>query len=233
MGDNLTGGGLTSAQTTFSWVDDETTTDAEGNSQTTNYGGTNSTSYTAFTVDCSPDPGSTNVPNHDCWDKYVRASGAPSDAPLDVYCGWDTSGNPMAGERFWEIRGPANGTNPSGHTTPTGPVNPFCAQCGGSGYTGGLVWSYLSQTTSPPACGLEQVNDSSIAVDPTRMYTNSDGDKVFKMGSYSGTMRVRNWLTGGVNALSNAIKNFGNPYFSECDVARPDEAGTRINQEFE
>tara|TARA_A100001035_G_scaffold8379_1_gene5917 strand:- start:509 stop:4381 length:3873 start_codon:yes stop_codon:yes gene_type:complete len=233
LGDNLTGGGLTSAQTTFSWVDDETTTDSEGNSQTTNYGGTNSTAYTAFTVDCSPDPGSTNVPNHDCWDKYVRASGAPSDAPLDVYCGWDASGNPMSGERFWEIRGPANGTNPSGHTTPTGPVNPFCAQCGGSGYTGGLVWSYLSQTTSPPAVGLSSVNDASIAIDPTRIYQNSDGDKAFKMGSYSGTMRVRNWLTGGVQALSNSLKNFGNPYFSECDVARPDEAGKRINQEFE
>ena len=237
LGDNLTGGGLVSSSTSFSWIDDETTTttDENGNtsSSTTSYGGTNSTAYTAFTVDCSPDPGSTNVPNHDCWDKYVRASGAPSDAPLDVYCGWDASGNPMSGERFWEIRGPANGTNPSGHTTPTGPVNPFCAQCGGSGYTGGLVWSYLSQTTSPPAVGLSSVNDASIAIDPTRIYQNSDGDKAFKMGSYSGTMRVRNWLTGGVQALSNSLKNFGNPYFSECDVARPDEAGKRINQEFE
>ena len=237
LGDNLTGGGLTSAQTTFSWVDDETTTttDENGNtsSSTQSYGGTNSTAYTAFTVDCSPDPGSTNVPNHDCWDKYVRASGAPSDAPLDVYCGWDASGNPMSGERFWEIRGPANGTNPSGHTTPTGPVNPFCASCGGSGYTGGLVWSYLGGGGGPPACGLSSVNDASIAIDPTRIYQNSDGDKAFKMGSYSGTMRVRNWLTGGVQALSNSLKNFGNPYFSECDVARPDDAGKRINQEFE
>ena len=237
LGDNLTGGGLVSSSNSFSWVDDETTTttDAEGNSSstTTSYGGTNSTAYTAFTVDCSPDPGSTNVPNHDCWDKYVRASGAPSDAPLDVYCGWDDQGNPMTGERFWEIRGPAVGTLPSGHTTPTGPVNPFCASCGGSGYTGGLFWSYILGGGGPPACGLDNVNDASIAVDPTRMYTNDDGDKVFKMGSYSGTMRVRNWLTGGVNALSNAIKNFGNPYFTECDVARPDEAGTRINQEFE
>ena len=160
----------------------------------------------------------------------MRASGAPSDAPLDVYCGWDDQGNPMAGERFWEIRGPANGTNPSGHTTPTGPVNPFCSQCTGSSTY--PTWSIVFGG-GPPACGLDNVNDASIAVDPTRMYTNDDGDKVFKMGSYSGTMRVRNWLTGGVNALSNAIKNFGNPYFTECDVARPDEAGTRINQEFE
>ena len=114
LGDNLTGGGLVSSSNSFSWVDDETTTttneDGSTSSSTTSYGGTNSTAYTAFTVDCSPDPGSTNVPNHDCWDKYVRASGAPSDAPLDVYCGWDDQGNPMAGERFWEIRGPANGT---------------------------------------------------------------------------------------------------------------------------
>ena len=42
LGDNLTGGGLTSGSTSWSWVDDETTTDSEGNSSTTSYGGTTS-----------------------------------------------------------------------------------------------------------------------------------------------------------------------------------------------
>ena len=233
LGDNLTGGALTSGAT-VGWGWDETTstttTDPETGEETTTSTTTPYTgngTYTAFSVDCNPNPANTNVPNHECWDTYVRKTGAPSDAPLDVYCGYDNQGNPIAGNRFWEITGPANGTV---QNSPTGPVNPFCASCtpsttSGYGYYG---WVF----SGPPAAGLEQVNDASIAIDPSRMYTNSDGDKVFKMGSYSGTMRVRNWLTGGVQALSNSLNNFGNPYFTECDVARPDEAGKRINQEF-
>tara|TARA_R100000030_G_scaffold83015_1_gene65929 strand:+ start:62 stop:2587 length:2526 start_codon:yes stop_codon:yes gene_type:complete len=227
LGDNLTGGALTSGATVgWSWDESSSSTDPEtGETTTTTTSYSGNGTYTAFGVDCNPNPASTNVPNHECWDTYVRKTGAPSDAPLDVYCGYDNQGNPIPGNRFWEITGPGVGTV---QNSPTGPVNPFCATCTPSA-TSYYAWIF----GGPPACGLEQVNDASIAIDPSRMYTNSDGDKVFKMGSYSGTMRVRNWLTGGVQALSNAIKNFGNPYFSECDVARPDEAGTRINQEFE
>ena len=226
LGDNLTGGALTSGAS-VSWAWDQTESgppDENGNptSTTTSYSGNGT--YTAFGVDCSPNPANTNVPNHECWDTYARKSGAPSDAPLDVYCGWDSSGNPIAGKRFWEITGPGVGTV---QNSPTGPVNPFCATCQPSA-TSYYAWIF----GGPPAAGLENVNDASIAIDPSRMYTNSDGDKVFKMGSYSGTMRVRNWLTGGVQALSNALNNFGNPYFTECDVARPDTAGKDINQEF-
>ena len=165
------------------------------------------------------------MPNHECWDTYARKTGAPADAPLDVYCGYDSNGDPIPGNRFWEITGPAAGTV---QNSPTGPVNPFCASCTPSTSASYYAWVF----GGPPAAGLENVNDASIAIDPSRMYTNSDGDKVFKMGSYSGTMRVRNWLTGGIQALSNALNNFGNPYFSECDVARPDTAGKDINQEF-
>ena len=227
LGDNLTGGALTSgASVGWSWDESSSSTDPEtGETTTTTTSYSGNGTYTQFGVDCNPNPASTNVPNHECWDTYVRKTGAPSDAPLDVYCGYDNQGNPIPGNRFWEITGPGVGTV---QNSPTGPVNPFCATCSPSA-TSYYAWIF----GGPPACGLEQVNDASIAIDPSRMYTNSDGDKVFKMGSYSGTMRVRNWLTGGVQALSNAIKNFGNPYFSECDVARPDEAGKRINQEFE
>jgi len=183
-------------------------------------------------VDCNPNPGDTNVPNHDCWDKYVRASGAPSDAPLDVFCGYDANGDGFGGERFWEITGPAMGTEEGGWTTPTGPTNPFCSACTGSGtlFSGFLAF-FSSSGGQEPACGLQSVNDASIACDPTRIYTDN-GDKVLVLGSYTGTMRVRNWLTGGVQALSNAINNLGNPYFSECDVDRGYTDGTGINEEF-
>jgi hypothetical protein len=232
LGDNLTGGGLTAGTNSWSWIDDETTTttnpDGSSSSTTTSYGGTNVSSYTAFTVDCTPNPGDTNVPNHDCWDKYVRASGAPSDAPLDVYCGWDSQGNGMPGERFWEIRGPAVGTDPSGHTTPTGPVNPFCAEC--SGWLG-FIYTGGGAGTSP-ACGLDNVNDASIAIDPQRIYNHSDGKgKVMQMGGYDGTMIVRNWLSGGVIALARTIDNYGNPYFDECDGDRNWNAGKEINDD--
>ena len=234
LGDNLTGGGLTSGSTSWSWVDDETTSSTDPNtgettSTTTSYGGTTSTSYTAFTVDCSPDPGSTNVPNHDCWDKYVRASGAPSDAPLNVYCGYDVNGNGIGGQRFWEIRGPANGTVPDGYTTPTGPVNPFCSQCTGSSTY--PIWSIVFGG-GPPACGLDNVNDASIAVDPQRIYDHGDGvGKVMQMGSYDGTMLVRNWLTGGSIQLGRTIRNMGNPYFDECDGLNSWRAGNSINDD--
>ncbi len=234
LGDNLTGGGLTSGSASWSWVDDETSTSTDPNtgettSTTTSYGGTTSSSYTAFTVDCSPDPGSTNVPNHDCWDKYVRASGAPSDAPLNVYCAYDNQGNGLPGERFWEITGPANGTLPDGYTTPTGPTNPFCSQCTGSSLY--PTWSIIFGG-GPPACGLDDVNDASIAIDPQRIYDHGDGvGKVMQMGSYDGTMQVRNWLTGGTIALSRTIRNMGNPYFDECDGLNAWNAGNRINDD--
>ena len=226
LGDNLTGGALTGGAS-VSWAWDVTTTsdpDENGNTTSTTNSYSGNGTYTAFGVDCSPNPANTNVPNHECWDTYTRKTGAPADAPLDVYCGYDSEGNPIPGNRFWEITGPGVGTV---QNSPTGPVNPFCATCSPSA-TSYYAWIF----GGPPAAGLENVNDASIAIDPSRMYTNSDGDKVFKMGSYSGTMRVRNWLTGGIQALSNALNNFGNPYFTECDVARPDTAGKDINQEF-
>lgn len=237
LGDNLTGGGLTSGSTSWSWTDDETTTTTTTNpdgttstsSTTTSYGGTTGSSYTAFTVDCSPDPGDTNVPNADCWDKYVRASGAPSDAPLDVYCGYDVNGNGIAGERFWEITGPSTGTSPGGHTTPTGAVNPFCSTCvGTSGYP---TWSIILGG-GPPAAGLDNVNDASIAIDPQRIYDHGDGvGKVMQMGSYDGTMLVRNWLTGGTIALGRTVRNMGNPYFDECNGLNNWRAGNELNDD--
>ena len=39
------------------------------------------------------------------------------------------------------------------------------------------------------------------------------------MGAYNGIMTVRNWLTGGVIALGRALKNYGNPFFDECNEA--------------
>lgn len=229
LGDNLTGGGLTSGTVGWQWSTTSSSTDPQtGDTTTTTTNYTGDGSYTAFTVDCDPNPGDTNVPNHNCWDKYVRKSGAPSDAPLNVYCGWDANGNGIPGERFWEITGPGIGTQEPGDTSATGPVNPFCAECAG---WFGFIYTGGGFGTSP-ACGLEFVNDVSIAIDPQRIYDHGDGNgKVMQMGGYDGTMMVRNWLTGGVIALARTIDNYGNPYFDECDGNRNWSAGRNLNDD--
>lgn len=216
LGDNLTGGSLSSGTTSWQWSTTTTTTNPDGSSSSTTTSNNGSNTYTAFTVDCQPNPANTNQPNHECWDTFVRNTGAPSDAPLDVYCGYDNQGNGLPGLRFWEIAGP------------TGVVNPFCSACGPSGATGFT----LLLGGGPPAVGLDNVNDVSIAIDPQRIY-NYGGGKVMQMGPYDGVMTVRNWLSGGVNALQRTINNLGNPYFDECEgVPNAWTLGQELNDEF-
>lgn len=213
LGNNLTGGGLTTAS--VSWQTGSTTTTNPQTGQTTTTTTSDSETYTAFTVDCTPNPGSTNVPNHNCWDKFVRGSGNPGGC-LDVYCGWDNQGNPLPGLRFWEITGPG----------PTGTVNPFCSQC-----AGGSLFTFLTPAVTPPNVGLDNVNDASIAVDPQRVYTDSKwaSRKVMMMGPYEGNMTVRNFLSGSITQLSRMLRNFGNPYFDECsDTDNPFIQGNEI-----
>lgn len=201
LGGNLLGGSLGSGSRTWTVpIDQDSPT------------GQDSVSFTTFQISCTPNPATTNTPNFDCWDKYVRRTGNTS-GPLTVYCGYNNLGVGIPGLRFWEITGPG----------PNGTVHPFCTACvnsfGGGGYA------------SPPNVGLNQVADVSIAVDPQRIYSDSkwaNNTKVMIMGPYNGTMRVRNWLTGSVTNLSRMLRNFGNPYFDECDVAQPYIDGNRI-----
>lgn len=246
LGDNLTGYDKDAQENTWSWIYQTEETgppDPEtGESTTTtvdNPDAETTGAWTAIEIDC-PDG---NVPQHDCWDKYVRLNGAPSDAPLDVYCGWDDQGNGISGKRFWEITGPGNsGWNQEGHDDfsegysgdGTGVYNPMCNECAAGNTWGSfLSFAYGLNNNTNPAVGLEYVADASIAIDPSRIDSpKGESYKVMHMGPYNGTMRVRNWLTGSIQALSNAIDNYGNPYFTECDVARPDTTRTRkINED--
>lgn len=182
--DNLTSHTPDAGSTTWSWIyqttETTTTTDpATGESTTSttttdNPDSGDSGPWTSFQVDCP----NNNVPVHDCWDKYMRASGAPSDAPLDVYCGWDVNGNPIPGKRFWEITGPGPAAGggfafEGAHQAPTGVYNPFCNDCANNASNpifGGFL-SFLIQPSVniPPCVGLEYVSDASIAIDPTRI----------------------------------------------------------------
>ena len=181
--------------------------DEEGNATQTSIPG--SQSYVAFTVNggnCATDP--TNIP-HDCWDRYVR-KGNNTNGVLDVYCGWDDSGNPLAGQTYYEIT-PPSATNTGANGGGLSPSWP------GSG--SGLCHSCNA---------LEHVADCSISIDPKRMETSRWR---IKMGDYSGTMEILNYLTGGTNALARSIKNLGNPFFDECQDKYPYLDGRQLRGE--
>ena len=70
--------------------------------------------------------------------------------------------------------------------------------------------------------------DASIAINPQRMSGGGSNQRIL-MGAYNGTMTVRNWLTGGVIALGRSLKNYGNPFFDECNEAENWTDGTSLN----
>tara|TARA_B100000579_G_scaffold124021_1_gene99944 strand:- start:421 stop:660 length:240 start_codon:yes stop_codon:yes gene_type:complete len=70
--------------------------------------------------------------------------------------------------------------------------------------------------------------DASIAVNPKRM-TGSGSTARLQLGAYNGRMTVRNWLTGGVIALGRSLKNYGNPFFDECNETDSWTDGTSLN----
>ena len=76
-----------------------------------------------------------------------------------------------------------------------------------------------------------------IAKLTTAVSDNFEMDGVDRVGlttdsnftTYNGTMTVRNWLTGGVIALGRALKNYGNPFFDECNESENWTDGTTLN----
>ena len=75
---------------------------------------------------------------------------------------------------------------------------------------------------------LDKVMDASIAVNPKRM-KGSGSTARLQLGAYNGKMTVRNWLTGGVIALGRSLKNYGNPFFDECNESENWTDGTTLN----
>ena len=107
--DYNTGVGLSELQQLQLWMGNN----VSGTSATTNTWSGGSLSYTAVNVNCGSYPGA------ECWDTYTRGSGNTT-GPLDVYSGYNASGNGISGQRWWEISG-------------FGVSNPWCNACSGSG----------------------------------------------------------------------------------------------------
>ena len=99
----------------------------------------------------------------------------------------------------------------------------------------GYTFYFLNGGSGAPvsSVGLTYVNDASIAINPQRMVKDGQPTRMV-LGPYDGKMTVRNWLTGGTIALGQAIRNFGNPFFDECDQPENGSAwqdGKTLNEE--
>ena len=209
MGDNVGPGGVQAGSGYWTWS--TSSTDPNTGETTTTNNQSAAIPYNYLDVDC---PSGNNYPKHECWDTYADSNG-----PLNVYCGYDSDGNGIAGQRWWEITGP------------NGVVNPWCNSCPPqTGYGGYSFFGFGSSLGI--ACALTFVNDCAIAIQPERI---DRGSLLMRMGPYDGRMKVRNWLTGSTIALGRALRNTGNPFFDECSeeliVGRPYQVGTTINED--
>ncbi len=156
----------------------------------------NNFSQTFNVISVSPLSG--GVPPSECWDTYLR-HGNNANGVLDVYSAYYNNGGSQgrtAGGGYWTSSGLYNGYT-----------------CGSSPCSGSISASYgTGGFNNNNACGLEYVNDISVAVDP-RMFTQLG----MRMGPYTGTMNVKNWNTGSNIAFGQATQNMGNPFFTECE----------------
>lgn len=93
-----------------------------------------------------------------------------------------------------------------------GVLDVYCAYPGNGNKTSGVAYYDVPELVS--ACvALEYVGDASIAIDPKDMKT--DG---IPFGPYTGVMEVLNYNTGSTITFGEAVNNFGNPYFDECET---------------
>jgi len=108
-----------------------------------------------------------------------------------------------------------------------GPLTVYCGyDADGNGIAG---QTYCNTTELYDSCAaLDRVLDASIAVNPKRM-TGSGSTARLQLGAYNGRMTVRNWLTGGVIALGRSLRNYGNPFFDECNEDDSWVDGTVLN----
>ena len=106
-----------------------------------------------------------------------------------------------------------------------GPLTVYCGYDANGNGIAGQTYCQVPQLQPSNTClALDKCMDASIAINPQRM----TGGRL-QLGAYNGTMTVRNWLTGGVIALGRSLKNYGNPFFDECNETENWTDGTSLN----
>lgn len=93
---------------------------------------------------------------------------------------------------------------------PDGPLDVYCSYPGDGAKLAGVTYNQVAELSTVCAA-LEYVNSAAIAVDPRDIKSNA-----FPIGPYTGVMKVMNYNTGATQVFGEAIKNFGNPYFTQC-----------------
>ena len=110
-----------------------------------------------------------------------------------------------------------------------GPLTVYCGYDANGNGLAGQTYCQVPQLQPSNTClALDKCMDASIAVNPKRM-TGSGSTARLQLGAYNGRMTVRNWLTGGVIALGRSLKNYGNPFFDECNETDSWTDGTSLN----
>ncbi len=87
----------------LSWTLASTGTPATGQPGDPNYNpGNPAQSFVYPYTGIAADPWQNGEPPNECWDTYVRGVGA-SDGPLQVFCGYDTNGDGIAGQTYNQV----------------------------------------------------------------------------------------------------------------------------------
>lgn len=158
-------------------------------------GGSGSMPYSSLSVNCGSYPGA------ECWDTYTRGSGNTT-GPLNVFSGYDGTGNGIPGNRWWEI-------------SAFGVTNPWCTGCGGSG--------------SGPSVGLTFVNDVSIATNPQRVDENNNMRLGPYNGKMTVRNWLNGSTIALGRALNNTGNPFFDECSTEVPQGRPYNIGNKIN----
>ena len=164
-----------------------------------------------------------------------------SSAAVQTWLGHPTAGDPAGTPHSVDytaltVAACTNGVPPNecwdtyvrGVTASDGPLRVYDQYDANGNGGGGSTYCNVSELHSNPCLALDKCMDASIAINPKRM-TGSGSTARIQMGAYHGTMVVRNYLTGGTIALSRALKNYGNPYFDECNESENWTDGTALN----
>ena len=109
-----------------------------------------------------------------------------------------------------------------------GPLTVYCGYDADGNGIAGQTYCNTPELHNNPCLALDKVMDASIAIPPNRIIGSESNARLI-MGTYNGTMVVRNYLTGGVIALGRALRNYGNPFFDECSEEGSWTDGQEVN----
>ena len=164
-----------------------------------------------------------------------------SSAAVQTWLGHPTAGDPAGTPHSVDytaltVASCTNGVPPNecwdtyvrGVNASDGPLTVYCGYDADGNGIAGQTYCNTSELHNNPCLALDKCMDASIAINPQRMKGGGSNQRIL-MGAYNGTMTVRNWLTGGVIALGRALKNYGNPFFDECNESENWTDGTSLN----